>query len=443
MAEYNPTQEVPTEEPDQLEDGLATLIRNKYEDARDYRTAIETDRWLPAEDAYNGIYVDTLTKHSGASPPYMNLTRREVTSAHIKINGMLFQNNKIPFTIKPSRQPRFVPADIHQMAEQMPQMTDKERTLYIDELSKHLPLHEIFRDRAKNMEDRIRDILDQTDFTVEIGKAVHEMCLHGTGVLKSPVLIRRNYPVYSGKFRGRLDLSLTPVGLDQQRAHADATRLKSSDKLTTPHLGRCHHLANVVGESHAGTPVVTHLSAVGAGALLTLAGSPLTVVLVLANLPVIVTKHRATALDVRLKLRAAPLVVTRGSAVSAGDCSVPRHRSLQGEKVTNSAHIYKIACLAEKSRAFLSSLHLLDICWMHPMGDAVPLPDVLVVCGPSNPHTSHVLFVSQYDANVLGLAVADKVAYFKVINLHLHHFTPLRHRSVTTSGLELPANSTV
>jgi hypothetical protein len=212
LAEYYQTQEnEPVDTRDQFEDGLATLIRNKYEDARDFRMSIEMDRWLPAEDAYNGIYVDSLTKNSGSNPPYMNLTRREVTSAHIKINGMLFQNNKIPFTIKPSRQPRFVPSDIHQMAEQMPQMTDKERTLYIEELSKHLPLHEIFRDRAKNMEDRIRDILDQTNFTTEIGKAVHEMCLHGTGVLKSPVLVHRNYPVYSGKYKGRLENIETAV----------------------------------------------------------------------------------------------------------------------------------------------------------------------------------------------------------------------------------------
>ena len=206
MAEYSTTvSEMQDADAFQLQDGLASLIRDKYEDARDYRTTIETDRWLPAEDAYNGSYVESLTKHSGATPPYMNLTRREVTSAHIKINGMLFQNNKIPFTIKPSRQPRFVPSDIHEMAANMPNMSDKERTLYIDELSKHLPLHEIFRDRAKNMEDRIRDILDQTEFTTEIGKAIHEMCLHGTGVLKSPVLMRRNYPVYFGKFRGRLE----------------------------------------------------------------------------------------------------------------------------------------------------------------------------------------------------------------------------------------------
>jgi len=205
MINYDVNQETIPEGPNPIEDGLASLLRSKFEEARDYRRAIETDRWLPGEDAYNGVYVEGLRKQSGATPPYMNLTRREVTSAHIKINGMLFQNNKIPFTIKPSRLPRFVPTDIHQLAEQMPQMSDKERSLYIDELSKHLPLQQILRDRAKNMEDRIRDILDQTDFTTEIGKAIHEMCLHGTGVLKSPVLTRRNYPVYSGKFRGRLE----------------------------------------------------------------------------------------------------------------------------------------------------------------------------------------------------------------------------------------------
>jgi hypothetical protein len=205
---------VPTD-PDSIEDSreiepldkdeLATLVREKFETARDFRRTLDSERWLPGDDAYNGIYVSDLHKDSGRNPPFMNLTRREVNSAHIKINAMLFQNNKIPFTIKPARQPRFIPADIHQMAEGMPDMSDKERTQYIKELAKHLPLHEILEDRARNMEQRIRDILDQTHFIKEIGKALHEMCLHGTGVLKSPVLMRRNYPVYSGRFSGRLE----------------------------------------------------------------------------------------------------------------------------------------------------------------------------------------------------------------------------------------------
>lgn len=186
-------------------DELAALVREKFEKARDFRRTIDYERWLPGDDAYNGIYVTEVNKQSGKNPPFMNLTRREVNAAHIKINSMLFQNNKIPFTIKPARQPRFVPADIHQMAEGMPQMSDKERSQYIKELAKHLPLHEILDDRARNMEQRIRDILDQTNFTKEIGKALHEMCLHGTGILKSPVLSRRNFPVYSGRFSGRLE----------------------------------------------------------------------------------------------------------------------------------------------------------------------------------------------------------------------------------------------
>ena len=186
-------------------DQLATMIRGKFEEARDFRRNIENERWLAAEDAYNGIYVDDLRKDSGRQPPYMNMTRREVTNAHVKINGMLFNNNKIPFRVIPARKPRFIPADIHQMAEGMPMMSDKERSEYIKELNKHLPVYQILSDRARNMEDRIRDILDQTNFTVEISKAIHEMCLHGTGCLKSPVLIHRNYPVFSGRFRGYLE----------------------------------------------------------------------------------------------------------------------------------------------------------------------------------------------------------------------------------------------
>lgn len=197
--------EITEDSPEIDKDELANLVREKFEEARDFRRTLDNERWLPGDDAYNGIYVSELNKQSGKSPPFMNLTRREVNAAHIKISSMLFQNNKIPFTIKPARHPRFVPADIHQMAEGMPEMTDKERSQYIKELAKHLPLHEILDDRARNMEQRIRDILDQTHFTKEISKALHEMCLHGTGVLKSPVLMRRNFPVYSGRFSGRLE----------------------------------------------------------------------------------------------------------------------------------------------------------------------------------------------------------------------------------------------
>lgn len=187
-------------------DNLATLVRGKFEQAQDYRQNIESERWLPGEDAFNGVFeqVPYGSETPNPRPPFVALTRREVSNAHIKINAMLFKNGEIPFTIQPSRYPRFVPSDIHQFAQGMGEMSDRERQDYINELRKELPIDEILADRAANLEDRIRDILDKTRFTNEISKAIHELILHGTGVMKSPVLQRRNYPVYKGRYANRL-----------------------------------------------------------------------------------------------------------------------------------------------------------------------------------------------------------------------------------------------
>ena len=186
-------------------DTLAQLVREKFDRAREYRQAIESDRWLPGEDAYNGIFPDApVYTRTSDRPPFMAITRREVASAHIKINALMFQNGEIPFVIQPTRYPRFVPSDIHQFADGMAEMSDRERRLYLDELRKELPIDTILRDRAKNIENRIRDVLDRTDFTNEISKCIHELILHGTGVMKSPVLIHRNYPVYRGRYANRL-----------------------------------------------------------------------------------------------------------------------------------------------------------------------------------------------------------------------------------------------
>ena len=204
MSDFTQAEEVDAEVSTAGTDPLATLIRGKYEDARQYRQQIELE-WLGAEEAFNGNFEEVAEGEERR--PYFNITRRQCSQAVAKIHQMLFgsTNAKIPFRVLPSRRPRFIPTDIHEMAGQMPQMSDKERTLYIEELKKHLPLQEILTQRCLNMENRIRDILSISRFTNEIENVLYELTLHGTGVLKSPVLEHRNYPVYSGQHRGRLE----------------------------------------------------------------------------------------------------------------------------------------------------------------------------------------------------------------------------------------------
>jgi len=203
MSDFTQAQEVDTQTTHASVDPLATLIRGKYDDARQYRQQVELE-WLAAEDSFNGRFSDNPEEEQR---PYFNITRRQCSQAVAKIHQMLFgsTNAQIPFRVLPARRPRFVPTDIHEMAGSMVSMSDKERTLYIEELKKHLPLDDILTQRCLNMESRIRDILAISKFTNEIENVLYELTLHGTGVLKSPVLEHRNYPVYSGQHRGRLE----------------------------------------------------------------------------------------------------------------------------------------------------------------------------------------------------------------------------------------------
>ena len=75
---------------------------------------------------------------------FVNLTRRKVNPQR-KIGALLFDEGRIPFSITPSRMPRYYPPDIQ---------TDLPPAV----------LEDILAQRAIKMEARIRDILDRTGF---------------------------------------------------------------------------------------------------------------------------------------------------------------------------------------------------------------------------------------------------------------------------------------
>jgi hypothetical protein len=162
-------------------DDFAKVIQEKFEEARDYRRDHE-QHWLEAYDAYRGKYPSKISKaHELASERgiFVNQTRRKINSAKIKINTLLFEDGKVPFSITPSRKPRFYPPDI-QVQPDRPDLFD-----------------DAILERSKQMEFKIRDILERTNYNEEVQHAVHEMCLYGTGCTKGISLEYKNFPVYT------------------------------------------------------------------------------------------------------------------------------------------------------------------------------------------------------------------------------------------------------
>ena len=162
-------------------DELSSVVREKFEASRDYRQGQE-NLWKSAYDAYSAKHPTSL-KHANELAEdrgiFINLTRRKVQNAAIRITSMLLNDGKIPFTVKPSRKPRYIPPDLQDSDDKISQL--------------HV--------RADAMERRIRDILEQTGYSETLHDIVHEMCLYGTGICKSVQLEQVNYPVYASARR--------------------------------------------------------------------------------------------------------------------------------------------------------------------------------------------------------------------------------------------------
>jgi hypothetical protein len=161
-------------------DSFAKIIQEKFEEAKEHRRDHEV-HWQEAYDAYRAKYSSNINKANELANErgiFVNQTRRKVNSAKIKIGTLLFEDGKIPFSITPSRRPKYIPPDI-QAPPDRPDM-----------------LEDMILDRSKKMEQRIRDILDRTDYNSEVQHSIHEQCLYGTGCTKAISLEYKNHPVY-------------------------------------------------------------------------------------------------------------------------------------------------------------------------------------------------------------------------------------------------------
>ena len=161
-----------------IPDSLGLIVQELYQ-----RGASDSDRksreeiWESAWHAMRGEFPDTVSKAVDVARErgiYVNLTKRKVHEARTKLLSSTLQAGKVPFKLSPSRRPRFVAPDLLQTPEPYDEATN----------------------RAKNCEQRIRDILDETFYEDTLSKSINEMTLYGTGVTKSIVLKKVDYPLY-------------------------------------------------------------------------------------------------------------------------------------------------------------------------------------------------------------------------------------------------------
>jgi len=213
---------------------IIDLIIDKYKKAEDYRY-LDEQRWLRAYRNYRGLYgPDVQFTEAEKSRVFIKVTKTKTLAAYGQIVDVLFANNKFPLSIEPTVLPEGVVSDVHFDPTQPPEMQqamqetspygfngdgrdlkpgETEKTL----LEKLGPLNEKLepiKDKlkegpaqtptsiefspamiaAKKMEKKIHDQLDESSANKNLRSSAFEMALFGTGIMKGPFAVDKEYP---------------------------------------------------------------------------------------------------------------------------------------------------------------------------------------------------------------------------------------------------------
>lgn len=209
---------------------LIRHVQECYQKAEDARR-IDEERWLRAYRNYRGLYSpDVQFTEAEKSRVFVKVTKTKVLAAYGQIVDVLFANNSFPISVEPTILPEGVLENVHfdpnapkeSQGVQVPDLPYRggpqlppgatAKTL-MDKLG---PLQDALKDiknlkegpgvtpssitfspamvAAKKMEKKIKDQLEESNATKQLRSAAFECALFGTGVMKGPFAVDKEYP---------------------------------------------------------------------------------------------------------------------------------------------------------------------------------------------------------------------------------------------------------
>jgi len=212
---------------------IIPFIRERFKRAEDYRYQDE-QRWLKAYRNYRGLYgPDVAFTESEKSRVFIKVTKTKTLAAYGQIVDVLFANNRFPLSVDPTELPEGVVADVHFDPQEPEQLRGDtalsspygfagdgkdlpagatEKSLQdmlgalkgklegIDGLKEGVgktPSSVTFSPAmvaAKMMEKKIHDQLEESGASKHLRNSAFEMSLFGTGVMKGPFAVDKEYP---------------------------------------------------------------------------------------------------------------------------------------------------------------------------------------------------------------------------------------------------------
>ena len=209
---------------------IVGLVQERYSKASTARET-EEQRWIKAYRNYRGLYgPDVQFTSTEKSQVFVKITKTKVLAAYGQIVDVLFGNNKFPISVDPTTLPEGVAESVHfesnadtQKAKE--QFGSPEATLLPGETivdlrerlagmsSKFDPVMDKLKEgtgktateitfhpamiAAKKMEKKIHDQLEESKANKALRNVAFECALFGTGVMKGPFAVDKEYPNWS------------------------------------------------------------------------------------------------------------------------------------------------------------------------------------------------------------------------------------------------------
>lgn len=212
--------------------GLIAFVEERFDRAETARQQDER-RWLQAYRNYRGIYgPDVKFTEAEKSRVFVKVTKTKTLAAYGQITDVLFANNSFPLSIEPTILPEGVVEFAHIEADpRMKELNpDKPKATLEMLMSGNIPdgfslddleealgaASETLKDMegvtsgigktpssltfspammaAKKMQKKIMDQLEESNANKQLRSAAFEMALFGTGIMKGPFAVDKEYP---------------------------------------------------------------------------------------------------------------------------------------------------------------------------------------------------------------------------------------------------------
>ena len=222
------------------EGDVVSFVQNRFKRAEDVRQQDE-QRWLKAYRNYRGLYgPDVQFTETEKSRVFVKVTKTKTLAAYGQIIDVLFGNNTFPLTVNPTKLPDGVAESVHinidpnaekGQDELRQAFEDKPSEPFLFKPNGKLQPGETLQDlqnrlgaaenklgtvsekiiegqgttnttvtfhpamiAAKKMEKKIHDQLEESGANKQLRNTAFEMALFGTGIMKGPFALDKEYP---------------------------------------------------------------------------------------------------------------------------------------------------------------------------------------------------------------------------------------------------------